>query len=102
MTTSSNIAGVLKPIGILKRGSCPCCSGCICKIKDIPVNKKKKKRVGVYEVVNFDGGVEILEAKENRYIVKGKKGVWRTIRGRHYFFPDDKSGVIPSMEWAKR
>jgi hypothetical protein len=38
------------------------------------------------------------EAREKRYTVNGKRGIWRTIRGRHYFFPDDKSGVIPPIK----
>lgn len=100
-TSSSNIAGVLKPIGMIRRGFWPCYSGCICKIEEIPVNKKKKKLVGVYEVINFDGEINLLEMKEKRYTVNGKKGIWRTIRGRHYFFPDDKSGIIPKIKGSK-
>jgi hypothetical protein len=98
MTASSNIAGVIKPIGIISRGFLPCCSGCICKIEEIPVNKKRNKKIGVYEIFNIDGYTMLEEAREKRHIVNGKRGIWRTIRGKHYFFPDDKSGVIPPIK----
>jgi hypothetical protein len=98
MTVSSgNIAGVIKPIGMLKLPWCPC-SGRICKIEEIPVNKKKKRKISVYEILNIDGHIMLEEAREKRYTVNGKRGIWRTIRGRHYFFPDDKSGVIPPIK----
>ena len=83
MTASSNIAGVIKPIGIISRGFLPCCSGCICKIEEIPVNKKRKKKIGVYEIFNIDGGISLLEVKERRCIVNGKRETIKEI----LFFP---------------
>ena len=99
MTTSSaNIAGVIKPIGMVRRPS-----GFVFVTSDGSSSKKKKrKKPGIYEVISVDNVTIIGEMKEKRYIVKGKKGVWRTIRGKHYFFPDDKSGVIPPINGSKK
>jgi len=36
-------------------------------------------------------------SKQDKYEYKGKVGVWRTIAGRRYFFPDDGSASIPPM-----
>jgi hypothetical protein len=84
MTASSNIAGVIKPIGIISRGFLPCCSGCVCKIEEIPVNKKKKKKkISVYEILNIDGEISLLEMKERRCIVNGKRETIKEI----LFFP---------------
>jgi hypothetical protein len=50
------------------------------------LEKAKSKRV-----VDKPGG------KQDKYEYKGKVGVWRTIAGKRYFFPDDGSGSIPPM-----
>lgn len=97
-TLSSNIAGVVKPIGMVKRVR----AGEVYDVASLFSGKKKKKKknVAVYEVESVGGGLMLLEKKEQKHTVNGKKGVWRTIRGRHYFFPDDKSGVIPPFKGA--
>lgn len=96
-TMSSNIAGVIKPFARLKRPM----YGYLLKVDELSVGKKKKEKVGVYEVVSENGRVSLNEANEKKYVVNGKKGVWRTIKGRHYFFPDDGSATIPPMYGGK-
>lgn len=65
-----------------------------------PIKKKKKIKKRVYELFSSDGKMFLLEAKkEKKHKVNGKIGVWRTIRGKHYFFPDDKSGPIPPFNF---
>lgn len=95
-TTSADIGTAAIPMpfkGLVKRFE----PGRIYQTKDIVKKKKKNLKEGIFDVLSF--GDEILfEAKrEKKSVLNGKRGVWRTIRGRHYFFPDDKSGVIPPI-----
>jgi len=93
-TISGNIAGTIRPFGVLKRGEVVDVSDIFKKKK----KKRKKKKSSVYEMVSVGGVAILCEKKEKKYTVDGKQGVWRTIRGRHYFFPDDKSGPIPPFK----
>jgi len=97
MMTSANIAPYMVPIGTIERLP----SGFVYDVKTLTNKKKSKKRAGVYEIFSVDGHMMIESAIEKKSVVNGKKGVWRTISGRHYFFPDDKSGSIPPFKWGK-
>jgi hypothetical protein len=94
-TLSGNIASIVKPIGDPLRRPVP---GSVYDIGIFTPVKKKKKKKKVYELVNSGGAVLLEEKKEKKYKVDGKLGVWRTIKGRHYFFPDDNSGPIPPFK----
>jgi hypothetical protein len=97
-TTSANIAPYMVPIGEpIERLP----SGFVYDVKRLTNKKKAKKKTGVYEIFAVDGHMMIESAVEKKSVVNGKKGVWRTISGRHYFFPDDKSGSIPPFKWGK-
>jgi len=96
-TTTANIASYAVPLGSPIRRVYP---GRVYGAEDFfPKKKKKKKRAkGVYEL--FMVGDEVLvEAvvPGRKYTLNGKTGVWRTVRGRKHFFPDDKSGTIPPI-----
>jgi hypothetical protein len=100
MTTSTNISGVIKPLGGVLRRQVP---GKVYDIDEItPTGTKKKKRKkkgGVFEMLSFDGELLFFEARRDRkHTVNGKAGVWRTVRGRKHFFPDDQSGPIPPIK----
>jgi len=58
------------------------------KVKDIKTGKKVKSP----QVVDKPG------KQQDKYEYKGKVGVWRTIMGKRYFFPDDGSESIPPMK----
>jgi hypothetical protein len=100
MMTSGSVGGFMVPLGgLLKREF----AGEVYDVGKMVTKKRKAKRKfsgRVYEVVSFDGGIVIEAKSEKKYKVDGKTGVWRTIRGRHYFFPDDKSGPIPPIKGA--
>lgn len=95
--TSSNAGSFMKPVGgMLSRGY----SGKMYKVDDILKNKKvKKKKTGMYELCDIEGLVLVESKKDRKYRVNGKMGVWRTIKGRYYFFPDDGSDTIPPMKF---
>ena len=101
-TMSTNIAGVMKPFkGTIGRQWV----GAVYDLDDFfKANKKKKgkKKKSVYELLSVGDSILIDEKKEEKHTVNGKSGVWRTIRGRHYFFPDDGSGVIPPFMSGNR
>lgn len=98
MMTSADIAPYMVPIGSpVERLP----SGFVYDVKRLTSKKKSKKKASVYEIFSADGHIMIESAVEKKSIVNGKKGVWRTISGRHYFFPDDKSGSIPPFKWGK-
>jgi hypothetical protein len=73
--------------------------GKVYSVMDLVKPKKKKKKIGVYEIFSEGGRMMIESVSKKEYTVNGKKGVWRTISGRHYFFPNDKSGTIPPLKW---
>lgn len=92
-TTSANIAGVIKPFGgMLKRHV----AGSVYDIDEItPIGtKKKKKKRGVYELLVVDGEVMLEAKREKKYVVDGKTGVWRHIKGRPRFIPDGGTPVF--------
>jgi hypothetical protein len=97
-TTSLNIATIPRPIGKpLRRQPIP---GCVYNLDDFIIGKKKKKkRKCVFELISIGDTVLLEEKKEKKYKVNGKIGVWRTIKGRHIFFPDDGSGPIPPFNF---
>ena len=98
-TTSADIPAIPRPIGKpLRRQPMP---GYVYNLDAfVPYNKKKKKKKRVYELVSTEDGILIEAKKEKKYKVDGKVGVWRTIKGRHYFFPDDGSGPIPPFHFG--
>lgn len=103
-TTSSNIARVIKPFGGVLKRQVP---GRICDIDEIaPTGTKKKKckrKCCVFEILSIDGEILFVEATRSRkHMVNGRAGVWRTIRGRKHFFPDDSSGPIPPIKKGDR
>ena len=95
-TTSADIGSYMVPIGEPIERFYP---GSVYSVKDLVKPKKKKKKIGVYEIFSSDGVMMIESTVGKQYVVNGKKGVWRTVRGRHYFFPNDKSGTIPPLKW---
>jgi len=105
-TTSANIAHVVTPLGKPLRRFAP---GMVYDLGKLKKKKKKNKTESVYEVFTIDGHVlvegigtaikKLFAKKEKKHKIDGKIGVWRTIKGKHYFFPDDKSGPIPPMKW---
>jgi hypothetical protein len=48
------------------------------------------------------GRESVRIAEETMYTVQGKKGVWRTVRGRHIFFPEDGSAPIGMPKAMRR
>ena len=58
------------------------------KVKEAKTGKKVRSPL----VVDKPG------KKADKYKYKGKVGVWRTISGKRYFFPDDGSDSIPPMK----
>jgi hypothetical protein len=96
-TTSANTAPYIVPVGdSIQRFS----AGNVYDVKSIIKPKKNKKKLGVYEIFSLEGHMVIESAVEKKSKINGKTGVWRTIKGRHYFFPDDKSGTIPPIKWS--
>lgn len=104
MTISANIGSFMVPLGIISKGNRPWMakSGKMYKVDDLKPKKKKKKKT--YEdlgMLQVEGAFTVPhgDPEDNKWkIPKLKKvGVWRTIRGRRYFFPDDGSGSIPNI-----
>lgn len=110
-TTSANIATVVKPIGMVQRGF-RYGSGRIYPVSEIVPRKKNNTlgygQVGMIRVESVDSVRHIGEGitepygkkKNNVWIHKKTKkiGVWRTIRGRRYFFPFDGSKPTPDVK----
>lgn len=110
MTTLSGNAGpYMKPLGYVMPPPFPG-SGLI----DVSKLKKRAKRnryeTGVRGLVKMESLVEetTKEVSPGVWEFKGKKGVWRTIKGRRYFFPQDGDPIPPLPEkgygggWAER
>ena len=95
-TTSANAGNYMVTIGEPIERFSP---GKVYSVMDLVKPKKKKKKIGVYEIFSEGGRMMIESVSKKEYTVNGKKGVWRTISGRHYFFPNDKSGTIPPLKW---
>ena len=103
MTTSANIANVVVPIGMVRRG------GRLCPVGELKIKKKKSPivsyaREGMIEIGknrNLDEAytVPIGKKGDNKWKIPsiGKVGSWRTIRGKRYFFPDDGSSPVPKI-----
>jgi hypothetical protein len=80
----------------------------ILHIDEIKPKKKKKGdklhygQVGMLQI--GEAFTEPVGRKEDnlwKLKDKGKIGVWRTVRGNRYFYPDDGSGPIPPMRGVK-
>jgi len=104
-TTSANIAGTIQPFGgPLKRQR----AGSVYDMDEITPTgtKKKKKKKGVMELLFIDGEVMLEKKADKKYVVNGKRGVWRHIKGRARFIPDGESPSfaakveVPSAETA--
>jgi hypothetical protein len=98
-TTSANVAAVARPFADTLRRKWS--AGTVYDLSVFTKKKKKKKRKteGVFEIIQVGDRVLIEAKKEKRHKVDGKLGVWRTMNGRHYFFPDDGSGPIPPFNF---
>lgn len=97
-TTSSNIAGVIRPIGGKLKRQVPGRIYDIDEITPTGSKKQKKKCQCVLELLSIGDEVLLVEASsKTKSVVNGKTGVWRTIRGRRHFFPDDGAGPIPPI-----
>jgi len=108
MTTSANIAGTPQPFAVTGHGTRPWPYGSakIYRVDDLKPRKKKKS-------VKRPGGIGMLyvgtigeaytepvgNPKDGFWKIPslGKIGVWRTIRGKRYFFPVDGSSSIPKV-----
>jgi hypothetical protein len=84
-------------------------------VADLKPKKKRKKKdqgyggVGVLYVGKIGEMTEtytepVGDPKDNLWKIPklGKIGVWRTIRGRRYFFPNDGSGPLPKIPGGKK
>jgi len=114
-TTSGNIAGTIQPFAVAGSGTRPWPYGKakIYRVDDLKPGKKKKKKkeysdlgmlyVGTMEDMQEAYTVRVGDPKDNMWKIPklGKVGVWRTVRGRRYFFPVDGSGPIPKVKGSE-
>lgn len=116
-TTSANIASVPRPFAVAGHGTRPWPYGSakVYKVDEIRPKKKKKGeklyygQVGML-YVNTKGqvteaySVPVGQPGDGLWKIPslGKVGVWRTIKGRRYFFPVDGSGPIPKIPGSKK
>jgi len=111
MTTSANIDGVVKPLGMVRRDF-HYGSGRVYTIGEItPRRKKKKTGYAKVGMIRIESAGPVEEAsftkpygakKDNLWLTGKKGGVWRTIRGRRYFFPLDGSSPTPTVKGGKK
>lgn len=102
MTTTANIASYVVPLGMVAREPH---SGRVWSVDEL----KGKSKVGKAKKLSELGLVAVVKGRQmsesiskpigdGRFELNGKIGVWRTIRGRKYFFPEDGSVNMP---WEK-
>ncbi len=112
MTTSANIAGTIQPFAMISPGGrggdapWPYGKKKIYHINDIKPGKKPKIGAPFYYgkvgMLWLDRGTNMGEAISKQigpdsYEFQGKKGKWRDVNKKAYFFPDDGSGPIPAV-----
>jgi len=108
-TLSGNVGSYTKPFGYVMPMPFP-----LSRFVDVGVLKKRAKRnpyeTTVTGIVKLESLVEAVtkEVSPGVWEFRGKKGVWRTIRGRRYFFPKNGDPIPPLPEkgygggWAER
>lgn len=105
--TSSNVANYIIPIGMVSR-EWKYMDGKIYKLNSLKP-KKNKKRLDDYGnigIMYIDINGNLKQESFTEPVGNGlwripslkKVGIWRTIRGKRYFFPNDGSGPIPKMK----
>jgi len=115
MTTSANIAGTVRPFMRVGSGMVmwPYGKGGMYKVDEIRPCKDKKKcskapygQIGVIHVGMIGEAFTepVGNPKDGFWKIKktGKIGVWRTIKGRRYFFPVDGSSPTPKVRGKKK
>jgi|GEM_PF-2802747 len=110
-TTSGNIAGTPQPFAVTGGGTRPWPYGKarMYKVDEIRPRKKKKVDNDNYGQVGMLYVGQLGEAYTTavgdgfwKINSTGKIGVWRTIRGKRYFFPSDGSGSTPKIPGGKK
>jgi len=109
-TTSANIAGVMVPLGMVRRDLWPYSKTKIYNMDSMKPKGKKKKKKPYSGMMYIDTSKYVNEGKKYTVPVGdgkwkvpslGKVGVWRMAAGRRMFFPDDGSAPTPSIPSGK-
>lgn len=101
--TSGSAGAYVVPLGKPLRRDEMC--GKMHSVDSLKPKKKKKKRKPYSEmgIIRMASGQELTEKTiskdlgDGKFEFEGKVGVWRTIRGKRYFFPDDGSDPTPKI-----
>lgn len=113
MITTANVATVVVPLGVSKRAALAYTKPGVYSVDTLKPKKKKKRSLyyGEIGMMPIYRGESLSEGEFTRPVGKdgnkwelvdsGKIGVWRTIKGKRYFFSDDGSGPVPSIPEGK-